>query len=328
MNKIERLRATLQNQPVDRVPVGFWFHFDPAYAGGEAMANRHLAYYRATDLDVLKVMNDTAYTPLDDLKIVEPEDWYRLEPMPLSDPVFQRHLEGLKRIVDAVGHEVLIMTTAFNPYHRAVHILRGGRSVHHNTPADWARTAFWQQARTAPEAIHYGLQVIAQSLAEFYVACIQEAGANGIYFSAQGGESALISDAEHTALLKPYDLYLLQRVQPIAEFVLGHFCGKGISLHRFTDYPVQIANWAHQSGNLSLGEGKRLLGGVPTLGGLDERGTLVTGPREALRREIAQTLESMGTRGFMLGAGCTLPGDIDLGHIIYAREVAAELSRG
>jgi uroporphyrinogen decarboxylase len=219
-----------------------------------------------------------------------------------------------------------VMTTAFNPYHRAVHILRGGRSSLHNTPQDWARTLFWQHARTAPEAVQYGMQVIAESLAEFYVTCIREAGANGIYFSAQGGEANLISDTEHARFLKPYDLILLRRVQPVAEFVLGHFCGKGINLGRFADYPVQIANWAHQSGNLSLIEGQRLLGDIPVLGGLDEHGPLVTGPKKALADEIAQVLCTMGTRGFMLGAGCTLPGDVDLNYITYARDVAVKLS--
>ena len=61
MDKIERVRAVLRGEPVDRVPAGFWFHFAPEYRGGEAMARRHLEYYRATDLDIMKVMNDTGF---------------------------------------------------------------------------------------------------------------------------------------------------------------------------------------------------------------------------------------------------------------------------
>lgn len=58
MNKIERFPGMLRGHPIDRVPAGFWSHFDPAFKGGEPMARRHLEHYRATDMDVLKVMND------------------------------------------------------------------------------------------------------------------------------------------------------------------------------------------------------------------------------------------------------------------------------
>ncbi len=115
MNKIERVRAVLRGAEVDRVPAGFWFHFAPEFRGGEAMARRHIAYYRQADPDILKVMNDTGYAPLDGFHVAEPSDWARLRPTPLSDAHFQSHLEGLKSIVQELGHEVLIMTTAFNP---------------------------------------------------------------------------------------------------------------------------------------------------------------------------------------------------------------------
>ncbi|NLD73362.1 MAG: uroporphyrinogen decarboxylase, partial [Chloroflexi bacterium] len=167
------------------------------------------------------------------------------------------------------------------------------------------------------------MQVIAEDLARFYVACIQEAGVNGIYFSAQGGEKDLMTDEEHARFVKPFDLYVLEALEGVAEFVVGHFCGKGLNLARFADYPVQVANWAHQSDNLSLGEGRMLFGGITILGGLDERGPLVYGPRKALEREVRETLTEMGTRGFILGAGCTVPNDVDVENLVYARKLLA-----
>ena len=325
MNKIERFRAMLKGAPVDRVPVGFWFHFRPEHHGGEAMAQAHLDYYQATDLDVMKVMNDTGYAPIGTAIIQEPEDWLRLEPTPLSDLLFQSHLEGLKRIVAALADEALAMTTAFNPYNQAVAIIQ------HSAPAAplafaSARLVLLEQLRTYPEPVVCGLQVIAQDLARFYRACITEAGIQGIYYSAQGGERELLTDEEHASLVKPGDLYLLNEIGTVAEFVVGHFCGMGLNLSRFSDYPVQVANWAPQADNLSLTQGRAVFNGLPILGGMDERGPLVHGPREAIRRQVEGILAEAGTLGFMLGAGCTLPGDVDLGNLIYAREVAAELS--
>jgi len=322
MNKIERVRAVLRGEAVDRVPAGFWFHFDPEFAGGEAMARRHLTYYRAADPDIMKVMNDTGYAPIGTLQVRAPGDWRRLEPTPLSDPLFQSHLDGLKRIVDAIGDEVLVMTTCFNPFHEAVAVIRAsdpraqGGEVH-------ARDVLLEQLRSDPEPVLGALQVMAEDQARLYRACITEAGAHGIYFSAQGGERDLMTDEEHARFFKPYDLHVLNALSGVAEFVVGHFCGKGVNLERFRDYPVQMANWAHQSGNLSLTEGQELFGGIAILGGLDERGPLVYGPREALRAEVQAALDAMGDRGFMLGAGCTVPSDIDVANLVYARSLLA-----
>ncbi len=323
MNKIERVCAALRGAEVDRVPAGFWFHFAPEFRGGEAIARRHIAYYRQADPDILKVMNDTGYAPLDDFYVTEPSDWARLRPTPLSDAHFQSHLEGLKAIVRELGREVLIMTTAFNPFHEVVAILR-----HSLTPEEAseeaARRLFVHHARTQPEPLLAALQVMAEDLACFYRACVCEAGIAGIYYSAQGGERELMTDAEHARFVAPFDMHILNGLRGVAEVVVGHFCGRALNLHRFVDYPVQVANWAHQSGNMSLGEGRMLFRGITVLGGLDERGPLVYGPREALRREVEATLRQMGTRGFILGAGCTVPSDVDVGNLVYARSLLAD----
>jgi uroporphyrinogen decarboxylase len=325
MNKIERFRAMLRGEPVDQVPAGFWFHFGPEFHGGEAMARAHLDYYRAADPDVLKVMNDTGYAPIGTLRIREPGDWRQLEPTPLSDPLFQSHLDGLRRIVDAVGDEVMIMTTAFNPYNQAMAILRAGDPARFPTAVE-ARAELLRQLRSDSEPVLAALGVIAEDLGRFFQACITDAGANGIYYSAQGGEREVMSDDEHAAFFRPYDLRVLEAINAAAEFIVGHFCGPEIALERFIDYPVHLANWAHQSGNLSLRQGRDLLG-LPILGGMDERGPLVTGPRPAIATEVRAVLDEMGTQGFMLGAGCTVPSDIDVTHLAYAREVCIAETR-
>lgn len=326
MNKIERFHAVLRGDPVDRVPAGFWFHFTPEFSGGQAMAQAHLDFYRSTDLDVMKVMNDTGYAPIGRLHVAEPADWLKLEPTPLRDPLFQSHLEGLRRIVEVVGNDVPVMTTAFNPFNQATAILRSTRHGAMDEPE--ARRVLLAQLRREPEPVLHALGVMADDFGRFFRACVVEAGINGLYYSAQGGDRELMTSEEHARWIKPYDLHVLRQVGEVAEFIVGHFCGPAIDLGRFVDYPVDMANWAHQSANLSLAEGKALLGGIAILGGLDERGPLVYGPREALRREIEAAVAEMGTRGFMLGAGCTVPGDVDLVNLVAAREMVTELTAG
>lgn len=324
MNKIERFRAVLRQEPVDRVPAGFWFHFDAPFHGGAAMAQAHLDFYRATDLDIVKVMNDTGYAPVGHIAVMEPGDWRKLEPTPLTDPLFQSHLEGLKRIVEALGDEAPIMTTCFNPFHEAVATLRASQPYAYGSEMD-ARSAWVGHLRADPESVCQGMRVIAEDLARFYTACLYEAGADGIYYSAQGGERNLMTDAEHALGVKAFDLYLLAEINRAAEFVVGHFCGRGLALERYADYPVSLVNWAHQSDNLSLREGRALFE-RPILGGLDERGPLVNGPQEAVCGEIQAALNALGARGFMLGAGCTVPSDIALDRLIAAKDQVAVLS--
>ena len=60
-------------------------------------------------------------------------------------------------------------------------------------------------------------------------------------------------------------------------------------------------------------------------GGLDNHGVLVEGSLEAIRQETLKIIEAMGKRGFMLGADCTVPGEIDWARLRAAVEAAAEV---
>lgn len=311
MNKIERVRAALEGREVDRVPASFWFHFPPDQRAGHAMAEAHLRYYRAADPDFLKVMNDNGYALLGIEEIKTPSDWRHVRPAPLSSRPYQDQLDGLKEIADAVGHEVLLVTTIFNPYATGNDI--SGRRV-------------TDHLREDPESVSAGLAAVAESLAEFARACI-EAGAAGIYFSAQGGEATRFTEEQFVSYIKPHDLAVLRAAEEAgATFNLLHICGESIRLPLYADYPAHAVNWAPQLGNLSLSEGKALFQRA-IVGGVDQRGPIVTGPRSAIETEVHRALDEMGTVGFMVGAGCTVPSDIPIEHLVWAREAVTTWDR-
>ena len=52
---------------------------------------------------------------------------------------------------------------------------------------------------------------------------------------------------------------------------------------------------------------------------------LVEGSLEAIRQETLKIIKAMGKRGFMLGAYCTVPGEIDWARLRAAVEAAAEV---
>lgn len=304
MNKIERVEAALKGEAVDRVPVSFWFHFPPDQIAGHAMAQAHLDYYRRADQDFLKVMNDNRYALLGVETIRSPQDWRRVRPAPLTSPAYQAQLDGLREILDAIGHEVLVVTTVFNPYATGNYV--SGRQVTEHLLAD-------------PEAVSAGLSAIAESLATFSEACV-EIGAAGVFFSAQGSEVGRLTQKQFREYIQPHDLVVLQAAAEAgASFNLLHICGRNVRLEEYAAYPTRAVNWGPQHANPSLAEGRALLGQT-VIGGVDERGPIVTGPRVAIEAEVKATINAMGTTRFMLGAGCTVPDDVDVEHLIWARK--------
>ena len=304
MNKIERVAAALKGEPVDRTPASFWFHFPSEKTAGKAMAEVHLDYYRFCNLDFLKVMNDNGYeTPAGSPdKITAPEQWAELEPTPLSAKCFQDQLSGLKLICDELKDDCLAITTVFCPFATGNRICNGKVTEH---------------VKKNPEAVAKGLAAIAQSLAVFARACV-DVGAAGIFFSAQGGDAGRFTDEEFDSVMKPADVAVFEAVSG-APFNLLHVCGEGLKLERYADYPATAVNWSTQWDNLSIPEGRKLFDRT-IVGGIDQRGPMVGGTRDAIRSEVDKALEEGDTAAFVLGAGCTFPGDIAYENIKFVMD--------
>jgi uroporphyrinogen decarboxylase len=267
-----------------------------------------LNYYRAADPDFLKVMNDNGYALTGVDEIQTPADWRKLKPAPLASKPYQDQLDGLREIVDAIGDEVLIVTTVFNPY---------------ATGNDMSGRKVTEHLKANPESVAAGLSTIAESLAEFSQACI-EAGAAGIYFSAQGGETDRFTEQEFDKHIKPHDVAVLQAAEKAgATFNVLHICGHQLRLEAYVDYPAHAVNWAPQNSNLSLSQGHDLFQRT-IIGGVDERGPIVDGSRKEISAEVQSATAEMGKTSFMVGAGCTVPSDIPIEHLAWARQAVLE----
>ncbi len=304
MNKIERVRAALGGEQVDRVPASFWFHFPPAQAHGESSVKAHLKYYRESGIDFLKVMNEHPYQG--NVSVKTPADWKQLRPAPLSSPLYQEQLDEVKGIVDELGDECLIITTIFGPFSSGNHA--GGHMVTEHLKAD-------------PDSVHQGLATIADSLAEFALACV-DAGASGIYYSAQGGAQDRFTEEAFLYYIKPHDLTILDAIRDHGEFHLLHICKDRVRLPLYADYPGHAVNWAATKNNLNLQEGRELFN-RSIVGGLDDRGVVVDGSPEAIKATVRQVITGFGTEGLIVGADCTFPTDIDVSNIRLAVEATA-----
>jgi len=305
LDKIARVRAALRGEQVDRIPASFSYHFPQEMVAGHALAQVHLDYYRTSDPDYLKVMNDNYYSAPNLEELSKPSDWAKMEEAPLSSQCFQDQLTGLREIVKELGNEVPIITTVFNPF-------QNGDGM-----SGWKAT---EHLKSDPENVNEGLATIARSLERFVNACI-EAGASGIFFAAHGGQRSRHSDEEFDKYIRPHDLKAANDAG--AWFNLLHVCGENVRLPAYTDYAAQAVNWAPQLGNLTLSEGRKLFRKT-IVGGMKQDGALVSGSQEDIFSEVRRAVSEMGSKGFMLGAGCALAKAVPAERLLWAKQALHE----
>lgn len=305
MNKIQRVRAALEGKTPDRVPASFWFHFPKDQAHGEESVKAHINYFRQANLDFLKIMNEHHYRVETEIK--NPSDWRKIKPAPLSSDFYQAQLDEIKMITDELAGESLTTTTIFNPFASGNHA--SGKLVTEHLKAD-------------PDSVNIGLGTIAESLAEFASACL-EAGADGIYFSAQGGEVDRFDEQTFLDFIKPHDLTVLNAVKGQGELTITHICRDNVRLHHYSNYPGDVINWASTAkNNIPLAAGKKLFDRT-ILGGLDNRGLIVHGSPQEIQQRVHAIIDEFGTEKLIIGADCTLPTDIKIENIRTAVEATA-----
>jgi uroporphyrinogen decarboxylase len=304
MNKVERVRKALAGDAVDRVPASFWYHFTTDQAHGQPSVNAHLSYYRESGVDFLKIMNEHPYQA--NVAIKTPADWRRVRPAPITAPFYQEQLEEVKRIVDGLQGECLAIVTVFGPFASGNHA--SGNLVTEHVKAD-------------PAAVSAGLAAIADSLSAFALACV-EAGAAGIYYSAQGGEKDRFTEQQFLSTIKPHDVTVLRRAMTVGEFHLLHICKDRVRLSLYADCPSHAVNWAASKHNLGLKEGRQLFQRT-VVGGLDDRGVIAFGVEREIHHAVRALVDEVGTRGFIVGADCTVPTDIPISNIRAAVQATA-----
>ena len=106
MNKRQRIDQFLARQPyTDGIPAAFFQHFEPAQRHGTAAVEAQLDFYRATDMDMMKIMFDDIYPKF---AVKNPEDWRHVPDFSPNDPVFTQQIEVADRLVNAVGKETYV----------------------------------------------------------------------------------------------------------------------------------------------------------------------------------------------------------------------------
>lgn len=309
MTKRERILAVIEGRKVDKIPAAFWYHY-PMNCEMEEQIEGQLKLYHDTDMDLIKIMHEFRCSIETD--IVNASDWKKVKMCGAESPLVRRQIEIIQKVRGAVGTDVMIFATVFGPLQMA----------------SWQVTdsVLMSHCQENFQAVSEGMKIMGDILSECTQAYL-EAGADGIYYSAQYGEQGRFSREQWEQIVKQSDLKILQIAhKKDRKYTILHLCGEEryqakINLDWYADYPGDIVNWSVKDNHFSLQEGRKLFN-RPILGGMNNKGNLITGTFESIQSEARAVLMEAGEYGFVLGADCTVKQPVDLKRIAVAVKTA------
>ena len=321
----ELVQAALNKQKVDRIPVGFWFHFLPAPEQADALARPelaaaniagHRAFYEAFQPDFVKLMSDGYFIyPNQGLaEINSAADFARIRPLGKNHPWIQQQVALVKQLQEIFGQDVLTFYNVFSP-----------ARVLEWSLANWRQGWLGDLIAQDKAAVKAGLEVVASDLSDLSRLVIEQGGASGIYFSVQNIEDKRITQTVYEEIIAPVERQILGAANKAGENNILHICGyegHHNDLSWYKDYEAKAYNWAVKVENIPLEEGREIFGDKAVIGGFGNAVTdlLYRGTPAEVTAETLAILQAAGQQGVILGADCTVPADIDLKHLEWVRQ--------
>jgi uroporphyrinogen decarboxylase len=307
MNKRDTMLSLIQNtSPWNYVPAAFFLHFDSSYHQGQAAIDKHLDFFRSTDMDFVKIQYEQPFPTL--APILKPKDWAQAPRC--SDEFFEAPIQVVEGLVKAAKSEALVIMTLYSPFMWAAHL-----------DAEFAK-----HLEEDPETVKKGLAVMTENVLTLVRAC-KRAGIDGFYASSQGGESFRFQDSSiFEKYIKPTDLAVWDEISSCA-FNILHICdfeGGYSDLTPFLDYPGHVVNSSLELGDRTLTpKDLSQLFGRPFMGGMERKGVLATGTPATIQQAVTGVLMQTPEQ-FILAADCTVPSDTPWEHLRTAVDTAHE----
>lgn len=317
VTKRERVVAAAFGGHPDRVPVSFWRHSADSDHDADQLAEAMVAFQRAYDLDIVKLMPSGMYGTEDFGAIAgDPDpttgakrliegpigsagDWVRLQVAPPDQGARGRELRCLRLVRKALGPDVPVLQTVFSPLTTAAKLAGRDRLI--------------AMLRSDPGAVCAGLETITRSEVAFVLACM-EAGADGVFFATQfAGADALAGVSggpgpeAYRTFGVPYDLRVLEPLADRKHISMLHMHGETVLFGLFAEYPLPLFNWHDRRTFPDLEEGIRLRPLGAAAGGLDERGVLLEGTPDQVAEDVHAVVRRTNGRRHVLAPGCVLP---------------------
>jgi uroporphyrinogen decarboxylase len=274
MNHKERVRAVLNGETVDRIPVSTWGHDFLREWSAEELAAHTIERQRRFDYDFVKLNPrwtlfaeafgnryrkpvEQTFPKLEHRVINGPDDLDLIAAIKPDMSVFDEYVCALELVVEEIGDQVDVLATVFSPL-ACVGLLAGG-----------VGKPLIGYAQANPSGMQAALQHVSPIVAQLAQRLLDH-GAAGLFYAPLQWTSLSVCDAQfYSEYGEPHDLVVLESAS--SPFNILHVCGNNIGLERFYDFPVSVLNWDNfGEGNPSLLQAhgacdKIVSGGVPHL---------------------------------------------------------------
>lgn len=331
--KRELVLKAFQGEIVDRVPVGFWYHFaeEKDHLHGfnrpevfQTNVEGHKRFVEEVEPDFVKIMSDGFFAypnPLITEGVSSIKELAAIQSIGQEHPWYDQQVELVKQVRSNFKEDIVSVYNIFAPLTHLKWQLSNAIAAGDEIVAGFLKED--------PELLQHVLEVIAKDLSILVEKVIKEAGADGIYYSAQTIQSPLVDSEDYLAYVKSSDLLVLEAANAAGGQNILHICGyegakNDVAL--FKNYPAQVFNWAVGPEGLSLEEGRTLFGGKTVLGGFEntDKSLLYTGSKEEIQAEAKRLIAENGKQGIIIGADCTIPSDIAAERIHWVRQAVTE----
>ena len=333
-DKRQLLKDAFDLKETFKVPVGFWHHFvlgrdqfmgdrDPAIR--DRIVAGHRKYYETVDPDFMKLMNEGffGYPPIMDNPLETEADLLKIKAVGPDDNWIVEQVRHVGRIIEQFNGEVMTFYNVFAPL-QAIRIRFDF--------LDMRFDKFVRLAEAFPEALRQAGMEIQRDFVTLVQRLLSETKLDGIYYCVQNVQSPMYSKDIYRKFIMPTEIEVLNAANRLSRYNILHICGYARHTNVLTyyqDYEAGCYNWAQHTEKIPLSEGRRLFPGRCVLGGFDNNpGTLIdTGSREAVEAYVRQLIQENGYRGYIMGADCSIPNDIDDRRVRWISDAAKQMVR-
>jgi len=308
LTKKERVLSAVKGESVDRIPFSLWYHFRwLEFPSGEPLAEEELRFYKMYDPDFLKVMHDIPYELPEGVSVIEnPEDWYKLDILSEDTKNFSAQRKALDIIIKNLPDDGFVIDTIFSTFAYAEK-LTGKKTLRH--------------LRDNPKALHYGLEVIARSLANFIASC-KDIGLSGIYMALQGANRDIMDPDTYRQHFMPYDMIIWESARNF-DFNILHLHGYQLMFDVVKVFNPEVITWSNRLTPPSLELARSLYDGCIATG-LNEEAIINYSP-EDVRKEVLKTIIEAGAKKLIVAPGCAVPTETPKENLLAIRETLEEL---
>ena len=318
MNKRERVTAAFRGLETDHVPVSMWQHVPPEYWGDDSRFARVQAkFLENTDVDFMKLSGDKYFGwPSPVLgKIEKAEDLLQVRPLGPMHPYIRGQIERTRKVVEALNGECPAIYLVFAPL-SCIRLRIGYPKM-------------MRFIRENPGAMKHACAAVAEDLKLLVHGIIRDAGADGIFYSVQNGEMSRFTREEYRDWVTPGDKAVLDYANTLSDMNAVHFCAWEEEPNRLSvweDYRAPVVSWSRQFDIMDIAEAKKHFG-CTVWGGFDHRpGTfLYTAEKAEIEKETERLIAQGGKQGYILGADCSISGDLPEERIRWVVEAARRI---